>query len=95
MGFFLVYILKCWNNNRERNTKFTLYAGYTNDLDRRIKEHGNPTKNKYTSRFKYMKYVYYEKFKTKAEAIRREKFVKKQSRAWKLRLIGEGMKGGN
>lgn len=90
MGLYLVYILKCWNHPQERNTNYKLYTGFTNDLDRRLKEHGNPKKNKYTSRFKYMKYMYYEKVRNRIEAREREEFIKNQSRKWKLNLIKEG-----
>ena len=55
----------------------TYYIGYTTDLNRRLTEH-NSGKSSYTSGKMPWKVVYYEIFSTKKEALKREKFLKKQ-----------------
>ena len=78
---FYFYILRCADN--------TLYCGQTNNLERRIREH-NFDKNKSA---KYLRgrtpvtLVYFEKFKTLQEAMKREREVKTFSRSKKLKLI--------
>ena len=55
----------------------TYYIGYTTDLNRRLSEH-NSGKSSYTSGKMPWKVIYYEIFSTKKEALKREKFLKKQ-----------------
>ena len=63
------------------------YVGYTNDLDRRLTEH-NRRKGKYTDSGLPWKLVYHETYSTKAEAMKREKFIKlKKSRIFIESLI--------
>jgi putative endonuclease len=57
-----------------------LYIGYTSDLRRRIKEHQAKPEN----------LVYYEAYKAKEDATKREKQIKKYKSAWgqlKKRII--------
>lgn len=65
----------------------TLYTGWTNCLEKRLKAH-NEGKNgaKYTKMKRPVKLVYYEGFETKEEAMRREYKIKQLSRKEKLRL---------
>jgi len=66
------------------------YIGYTTDLDRRLKEH-NEGESRYTRKKIPWEVVYYEEYEDKGEAIRREKFLKRQrNREFYRRLIGEG-----
>lgn len=76
---YYVYILKCKDD--------TLYTGYTNDLDRRVKAHNDGKGAKYTKCRRPCKLVYLEEYKTKGEALSREAQIKKLSRIEKLKLI--------
>lgn len=71
--FYYVYILKCQDNK--------LYIGFTNDLIRRMKEHNNgltqSTKNR-----RPLHLVYYEAFKSKRDALKREIKLKKFKRSY-------------
>jgi len=78
---FYFYILRCFDNS--------LYCGQTNDLERRVKEHNFDIKksSKYTRGRRPLKLVYFEKFKTKNEAMKREWEVKKWKKMKKEKLI--------
>ena len=68
-----LYILRCSDNS--------LYCGQTNDLKRRVKEHNSDnSKSKYTRSRRPVKLVYFEKYKTVNEALKREFEIKKMSR---------------
>ena len=66
----------------------TLYTGWTNCLERRLKAH-NEGKNgaKYTKAKRPVTLVYFEGFSTKEEAMSREYQIKQLTREKKLRLI--------
>ena len=74
-----VYILKCKDK--------TLYTGYTNDLDNRLKMHNSGKGAKYTKYRRPCKLVYFEEYKTRGEALSREYQIKQLSREDKLKLI--------
>lgn len=74
-----VYILRCSDN--------TLYTGYTTDLKRRIKEHNSKVGSKYTRTRTPVSILYFETFKTKSSAMKREIEIKKLKREKKLKLI--------
>jgi putative endonuclease len=79
---FFVYILICADD--------TLYTGYTNDLEARVKDHNGETKKvgaKYTRGRRPVELVYSESFKTKSEAMKREVSIKKLSKLEKKKLI--------
>ncbi len=73
------YIVRCSDG--------TLYAGWTNDLEKRMKAHNNGSGAKYTRTRRPVELVYYEAFETKEEAMRREYAIKQLSRPEKLKLI--------
>ena len=73
------YILRCADG--------TLYTGWTNDLERRLKTHNAGKGGKYTRARLPVELVYYEQYPTKAEAMRREWRIKRMPRAEKLRMI--------
>lgn len=73
------YILKCADD--------TLYCGWTNDLEKRLKAHNAGKGAKYTKSRLPVALVYYEKFETKIEAQRREYRIKRLTRCEKLKLI--------
>ena len=73
------YILKCADE--------TLYCGWTNDLEKRLKAHNSGKGAKYTRSRLPVTLVYYEEFETAKEAQKREYQIKKLSRKEKLKLI--------
>ncbi|MEJ6556857.1 MAG: GIY-YIG nuclease family protein [Flavobacteriaceae bacterium] len=77
---FYVYLL----TNRPHGT---LYTGMTNNLMRRIWEHKNKINEGFSKRYDLSKLVYFEIFKSPADAITREKRIKKWKRQWKIELI--------
>ena len=80
-GMNYTYILKCRDG--------TLYTGWTNDLEKRLKAHNAGLGAKYTRSRTPVELVYYETFKTKVEAQKREYAIKKMTRAEKQKLIGD------
>lgn len=80
----VVYILKCADN--------TLYTGYTNDLENRIKMHEEGKGAKYTRGRGPFKIVFRENFSTKEEAMRREHEIKQLTRKGKAQLIRDKLK---
>lgn len=74
-----VYILKCRDES--------LYTGWTNNLEKRIKDHNNNKGAKYTRGRTPCKLVYFEVYDTKSQALKREYEIKKLSRIKKLDLI--------
>ena len=66
----------------------TLYTGWTNCLLKRLKAH-NEGKNgaKYTKAKRPVSLVYYEGFRTKEEAMKREYQIKQLTREKKLGLM--------
>jgi putative endonuclease len=77
---YYVYILASGQNG-------TLYTGMTNDLSRRIFEHREGLVEGFTKKYGVKRLVYFEQFPTAADAIHREKRIKKYPRAWKINLI--------
>jgi putative endonuclease len=65
----------------------TLYTGYTNDLEKRIKTHNLSKGAKYTKGRIPVKLVYSESFEDKSSAMKREYEIKQLSRNEKLQLI--------
>ena len=75
------YILCCADGS--------LYTGWTNDLEKRLKRHNAGTASKYTRTRLPVELVYSESFPDKSSAMSREAEIKKLSRGEKLRLIAE------
>ena len=75
------YIVKCNDG--------TLYTGWTNNLEKRIKDHNDGKGAKYTKARLPVELVYYETFETKEEAMSREYAIKRLSRREKKELIGK------
>lgn len=80
------YLLECADQ--------TLYCGWTNNLEKRLKAHNSGTGAKYTKPRRPVVLVYYEEFETKEEAMRREAAIKKLTRQEKKRLISRQAEGG-
>ena len=74
------YILKCSDG--------TLYAGSTNNLEKRLHEHNNAKNGAhYTKIRRPVDLIHSEEFATYAEARAREAEIKRMSRSEKLDLI--------
>ena len=65
----------------------SLYCGWTNALEKRVRAHNEGRGAKYTKSRRPVSLVYYETFETKQEAMRREWQIKQLSRKEKLSLI--------
>ncbi len=74
-----VYILLCDDS--------TLYTGWTNDLQHRLKAHNDRKGAKYTKPRLPVTLVYSESFSTKSEALKRECAIKKMTREEKMKLV--------
>ena len=74
------YVLEC--------VDASLYAGYTNNLEKRVATHNAGKGAKYTRARGPVKCVYFEEFDTKQEAMRAEYAFKQLKRTEKLEYIG-------
>ena len=74
-----VYILRCNDDS--------LYTGWTNNLEKRIKAHSEGKGAKYTKARLPVELVYFEEYENKIEAMRREYAIKQLKRKEKLMLI--------
>ena len=84
MGRYYVYILECSDK--------TLYTGWTNNVEKRIREHNNGKWGaRYTRTRRPVKLVRVETCSTLSDALRRELQIKGLSREQKLRLTGKGV----
>jgi putative endonuclease len=75
-----VYIL----TNKPRGV---LYVGVTADIDERMWQHRNGHGSKFCRKYGLNRLVHVEEYPAIAEAIVREKRLKKWQRAWKIELI--------
>ena len=76
-----VYILRCGDGS--------LYTGWTNDLEKRLKAHAAGRGAKYTRSRLPVELVYREAVPDRGGAMRREAQIKRQTRSEKLTLIQE------
>ena len=74
-----VYILRCADGS--------LYTGWTNDLEKRLKAHNSGSASKYTRTRLPAELVYFEEWESKEAAMSREWHIKRLSREEKLKLI--------
>lgn len=82
---FYVYILRCADD--------TLYTGYTDNPERRLRVHNAGKGAKYTRSRLPVELVYRETLEDKSAALRREREIKKLTRAQKLALIAAQNRG--
>lgn len=75
------YIVECSDG--------TLYTGYTNNLEKRLRAHNSGRGAKYTRSRLPVRLVYFEEFDSKKRAQSREWHIKQLSREEKLKLIKE------
>ena len=76
---YYTYILECSDG--------TLYTGYTDDLEKRLKAHNEGKGAKYTRPRRPVSLIYHEVFETKHDAMSREAKIKQLSRKQKEELI--------
>jgi uncharacterized protein YdhG (YjbR/CyaY superfamily)/predicted GIY-YIG superfamily endonuclease len=76
---YYTYILECSDGS--------LYTGWTDDIDKRIRAHNAGSGSKYTRSRLPAELLYSEAFNTKSDAMRRECAIKKLKRSQKLELI--------
>ncbi len=74
-----VYMLRCRDGS--------LYTGWTNDLEKRLKSHNSGSASKYTRTRLPAELVYFEEWESKEAAMSREWHIKRLSREEKLKLI--------
>ena len=79
-GNHIFYVLECKDGS--------YYAGYTNDLVKRMKKHNEGKGAKYTRARKPVRCIYYELFDSKEEAMRAEYAFKQLSRKQKEAYMG-------
>ncbi|HLR74876.1 MAG TPA: GIY-YIG nuclease family protein [Virgibacillus sp.] len=77
----LVYMLRCKDDS--------LYTGYTNDLERRLKMHEQGKGAKYTRGRGPFRVVYVKGYPTKEIALQNEYKIKQLTRQQKLELIDQ------
>ena len=75
-----VYLIRCGDG--------TLYAGITNDLDKRLAAHRAGRGARYTRGRGPLEVVHVEKKRTRSAALRREAAIKRLKRHEKLAFIG-------
>ena len=78
---YTVYIL--------RTDKNTLYTGQTNDLEKRLKQHGVGKGAKYMRAFKTFELVYTEELATLSQALKREWEIKQMAKEKKEELVAQ------
>jgi putative endonuclease len=76
---FYVYMILCEDGS--------FYTGYTRNVDARVRVHAAGNGARYTRMHKPLELVYVESCRTRAEAMRREKAIKRLSHSQKLQLI--------
>jgi len=76
---YYVYILVCEDG--------AFYTGYTQDVEARIRLHKKGRGAKYVRAHMPKKVVYVEEFETRSGAMKREREIKRLTRAEKLRLV--------
>lgn len=75
----VTYILRCSDQ--------TLYTGWTNNIEKRLKAHNKGKGGKYTRTRIPVELVYLETYETKQEAMSREAQIKRLTRTQKEVLI--------
>lgn len=76
------YVLECKDDS--------YYAGYTNDLEKRVRVHNEGKGAKYTRAKRPVHCIYYEVFETKRQAMQAEYQFKQLTREAKKRYMEKG-----
>ena len=77
---WFTYLLLCKDGS--------IYTGITNNLKKRLAAHKAGKGGSYTRAHRPEKIIYFEKFKAKSTALKREIAIKRMNRASKLSLTG-------
>jgi putative endonuclease len=75
---YYVYIILCEGNS--------LYTGYTKNVDARFRLHKKGKAARYTRIHKPKRLIHVEEFDSRAEAMKREKRIKKLNHRQKMKL---------
>ena len=75
------YLVRCSDNS--------LYAGWTNNIEKRLKAHNDGTGAKYTKSRCPVTLAYLEAFDTRSEAMKREAALKKMTHKQKEELAAD------
>ncbi|MFH1224820.1 MAG: GIY-YIG nuclease family protein [Candidatus Diapherotrites archaeon] len=78
---FFVYLLKCRGK--------TLYCGWTNDLEKRLRAHNAGKGGRYTRSRRPVKLAYSARLKSRSAAMSMEAEIKSWPRGKKLALVKE------
>ena len=81
LGRYYVYILKCKDG--------TLYAGYTPDINRRVKLHNAGKGARYTRDRRPVELVWCKEYRYFKKAFKKEMAIKKLTRKQKEKLIAK------
>jgi putative endonuclease len=81
-GFF-AYILRLGDGS--------LYVGHTHDLGSRMRQHRRGVGSRFVRGRKFKSLEYFETYATRAEAMARERELKRKSREYKEKLIGKSL----
>ena len=76
---WFVYIVKCKDQ--------TLYTGISRDVEKRVKEHSNTKRCRYTRSRQPVKLVYKQRCSNHSVAMKREKQIKRLDKKKKLELV--------
>jgi len=82
MRRYWVYLLECADG--------TLYAGWTTDLERRLRAHSTGRGSRYTRGRRPVRLIYQEECPSENTARRRESVLHRMRRAQKMQLIERG-----
>jgi putative endonuclease len=77
---FFVYVLRS-------ETAGVSYVGHTNNIHKRLDEHNNG-KSKSTRNKRPWELIYYEEFKTRSEAMSRERYYKTVKGRLEMKSLG-------
>lgn len=83
-AYAYTYIVECGDGS--------LYTGWTNHLEERMRSHNEGKGAKYTRSRLPVRLIYYEEYATKQEAMKREYAIKQLTRKDKLVLIEQQSK---
>ncbi len=81
MSKYFAYLARCSDGS--------LYAGYTNDLEKRELAHNEGRGARYTKPRKPVTIVYFEEFQNRSEAMKREAAMKKLRKEQKEDLVND------
>ncbi len=76
---YCVYILE--------NQNESIYIGSTDNLEKRLENHNDPTRVGWTRKRGPWKLIYKEDYETRSEAMRREKFLKSLKAGQRIKKI--------